>query len=282
MEDSTKPAVFLECPLSFSYWGGDGAEISGSEAKGRLETEDLILLPISGQLLTIPYRTIFSIQETDYRFVLAFSSREKLEVFYLGYQYENFLKKLCHLRNEILLKDMLMQESLIKGGLHGEFAWNNSAGELLLKGEAEPRLYETALVLLPERSDPIRLLYSELLEIRDQDYELTLKTERGDWLILRQMGTNREPFKKALRDAMNALEAKTQSLLKEIFPKADGSLLRRAGNIMKEGRAASKKELDALNPELWTVLETRLELVERQVSAVPAREDSNEEMELEP
>jgi hypothetical protein len=33
MEDSTKPAVFLECSLSFSYWGDDGAEISGGEAK---------------------------------------------------------------------------------------------------------------------------------------------------------------------------------------------------------------------------------------------------------
>ncbi len=279
MEDSTKTDVFLECPLSFTYCLDDGAEIDSGQAKGLLETEDLILHSNSGQTLTFPYRTILSIQEADYRFALSLTSRERLEIFSLGYQYENFLKTLCRLRNEVLLIDMLMQESLKKGGLHGEFVWNNSKGELLAKGEGEPRLYDTGLVLLPERSDPIRIPYSELLKVNDENYTLNLITESGASLILRQMGSHHDPFKKALQDARNALAAKTQALLKEIFPKADGSLLRRAGDILKEGKAAPKKELDALSPELWAVLEERLEIIEEQSADASAEDEAIEDAE---
>jgi hypothetical protein len=279
MEDPAKTDVFLECPLSIKYCENDGAEIAGGEAKGLLETEGLILHPSSGQTLTFPYRTILSLQEADYRISLSLTSREKLEIFFLGYQYENFLKTLYRLRNEVLLKDMLMQESLKKGGLHGEFAWNNSKGELLANGECEPRLYDTGLVLLPERSDPIRIPYSELLKVNDENYTISLLTESGESLILRQMGSHHDPFKKALQEARSALVAKTQAMLKEIFPQADGSLLRRAGDILKEGKAAPKKDLDALSPELWTVLEERLKIIEEQGAAASSEDYAVEDVE---
>jgi hypothetical protein len=273
MDEQGKPVIFLECPSSYIYTEEAGTPISNGEARAFLGEDHLLLRSASGESLTFPYRSILSLVEGDYQFTLHLTSDEHLDLFHLGFQYENFLKTLCRLRNEILLKDMLMQESLKKGGLKGEFVWKNAGEPLELQGTGEPRLYDTGLVLIPEQADPIRLPYSDLLEVVDADYALTLKDEWGNQLTLRQMGTHLDPFKKALTEAMGALTARTQALLKEIYPEADAALLRKAGALLKEGKAARKLDLDVLSPRLWGILEKRLELLEKQAEEINAPSD---------
>jgi hypothetical protein len=277
MDEQQKPVIILECRLSFFYTEKAGAPISNGEARAFLGEDHLLLRPSSGESLTYPYRSILGLVEGDYRFTLQLTSHEQLELFQLGYQYENFLKTLCRLRNEILLKDMLMQESLKKGGLKGEFVWKNAGESRELQGAGEPRLYDTGLVLVPERADPIRLTYSDLMEVADADYALTLKDEWGNQLTLRQMGAHHDPFKKALTEAMGALTARTQALLKEVFPEADAALLRKAGALLKEGKAARKLDLDALSPRLWGILEKRLEWLEKLAEEAHATSDEEGE-----
>jgi hypothetical protein len=266
MGEEGKPEVFLKTSLSFSLGEIGGGETLGGEATGQLDLEELQIMPKSGEIITIPYRSILAFKEGDYRFQLTLSSRENLELYYLGYQYEDFLKTLCRLRNEVLLKDMLMQESLKKGGLQGEFSLRNTAGKELANGICETRLYETALVILPERSEPVRLPFSDLLEWKEADYELTLQAEWQGTLILRQMGSHWDPFRKCLEEAAAALTARVHSLIKELVPGIDPATLRRAGQLLREGKAATKASLDALSPRLWPALESRLATLEERAT----------------
>lgn len=59
---------------------------------------------------------------------------------------------------------------------------------------------------------------------------------------------------------MNELSLKVQSSLKELLPKADPSVIRRASRFMKEGKAARRSDIESISPELWKELEKKIEI----------------------
>ena len=60
------------------------------------------------------YTDIIGISDYDYKVDLFLTSKEKLNLWGLGYQYEDFLFQLFKLRNELMLKYLLMEEKLLK------------------------------------------------------------------------------------------------------------------------------------------------------------------------
>ncbi len=139
------------------------------------------------------------------------------------------------------------------GGLKGTCEFNGKSGS------CELRLYETGLVALVERGEPLRFHYSSISGVTEGDYSLTLALENGDKLVLSRMGGYLEPFKKALNDAMNTLSLEAQGLIKGVAPQADSSVARRAARLMRDGKAARKADLDAISPAIWRGLEKKIE-----------------------
>ena len=109
-----------------------------------------------------------------------------------------------------------------------------------LSGSCELRLYDTGLVVMPEFGELIRIPYSDIRDLKAGDYVLTLTTEESEVLAFSQLGRNFDPFRTALSDAMNELAIKAQAILNEALPELDSLLLRKASQLMKEGRAAMK------------------------------------------
>ncbi len=249
----------MECSASYSLSDEAGQITASADAQARLEEENISVLPKFGEPLFFSLRDILEISEGDYKIHLTLTSKEKLTIFNLGYKYEDFLRVLSCLRNEILLKDMLMYETLRKSGVEAEFVYFDEVGNEKQRGKCEPRLYETAVVVIPEQGELVRILYIDISEIRDEDFNLAIATDFGEKFVFSGLGRQFDPFTKTLSDLINELSLKVQSSLKELLPKSDPSVIRRAARFMKEGKAARRSDIESISPLLWTELEKKLE-----------------------
>ncbi|MFY9541943.1 MAG: hypothetical protein WAR23_05155, partial [Dethiobacteria bacterium] len=122
-EREQEQAPVMACRCSYTLLDENDAEIGGGEASVELWKENFVLQPLDGITYTLTYREIVQIDAGDYRVKLSPASGEKILLFDLGYNYEDFLRNLYRLRGEVILKDMLMQEKVSKAGLQGEYSY---------------------------------------------------------------------------------------------------------------------------------------------------------------
>jgi len=262
LNEENKQIIILECSAGYSLSNEKGQiTANGDDTQVRLEKESVSILPKFGEPIFFSLRDILEIFTNDYKIYLTLTSNEKLTIFNLGYKYEDFLRILSHLRNEILLKDMLMNETVKKSGIESEFIYFDNNGNEKQRGKCESRLYETAFVVIPEKGEPIRITYSDISEIKDENFTISITTESGDKFVFSKLGKEFNSFTNTLSDSMNELSFKVQSSLKELLPEVDPLVIRKAARFMKEGKAARRSDIESISPELWIELEKKLETV---------------------
>jgi hypothetical protein len=205
------------------------------------------------------YADIAEISDHDYKVDLYLTSKEKLSLWGLGYQYEDFLFQLFRLRNELLLKYLLMEESLLQAGFEAQFARLDSNRQMIQTGNCEIRLYETALVVLPQKGEPIRLPYCYISQVNKADYKLAVTSESGEKTEFSMLGEKLDPLAKALSDAFNKMMLRTQENIKELIPDTAPSNVHKLATSMKDGRAAKRKDIEQLSPEFWRLLTKKIE-----------------------
>jgi hypothetical protein len=108
-------------------------------------------------------------------------------------------------------------------------------------GNCEIRLYDTAVVVLPQKNEPIRLPYCYITNINKQDYTLKITNEFLERIEFTQLGQNFDPFAKALSDAFNKMILRTQENIKELIPEATPLVINKLVSV-NERRASSKKK----------------------------------------
>ncbi|MDD4902652.1 MAG: hypothetical protein PHE24_05975 [Patescibacteria group bacterium] len=254
-EKEAKPA--MELRLEYSLIDESGQE-EKREAQAQITGENLVLRPNFGEPLQLSWREILRISAADYRICFDLISKQKIFIFNLGYQYEDFLRSISKFRNEQLIKDLLMEEAAKKSGIEAEFVYSAKNGQVSNQGKAELRLYETALIAIPDQGDFIRIPYGNFSEVEEEDQQITIATEAEDKLIISRMGERLDPFKKILSEIINELALQAQSFFKELLPDSDALLIRKAAQLMKEGKAANLKALESLSPELYPALEKKM------------------------
>ncbi|MCX6695081.1 MAG: hypothetical protein NTU61_02130, partial [Candidatus Altiarchaeota archaeon] len=237
-----------------------GKVVEGGGAKASIDGDSgtLSLKPKSGEALLYSFRDLVDISPVDYTVELVVSSGEKLVLTELGYSFEDFVRVLSKLRNELLIKDMLMEESEKASGIEAEYVFCDESGVEKSKGNCSLRFYETAVVLIPEKGSLVRIPYGEVSDFKAEDYSLTISSEQGRKLVLSKMGRRFDYAVKSLSDCMNELSLKTQMILKELIPGLDPAVVRKASRVMRDGRAATKSELASVSPDLWAKLEKRV------------------------
>ena len=260
MEQKSKQVPGMECSLSYSLSDQSGQIKASGQAKARVDEESLAIFPEAAETLFFSLRDILDISDVDYKMRLPLPSKEELTLFNVGYQYQDLLRNISQLRNEMLLKDMLMNEKLKKSGVQAEYVYYDETGKEKQRGKCEPRLYETGIVLMPEKGELTRIHYSDISEWRGEDYVFTIVSESGEKFVLTKMASQFDPFKKVISDSMNQLVLRGQSWLKELFPEGNPSVIREAARLMKEGKAARRSDIESLSPELWKRLEKQLEI----------------------
>jgi hypothetical protein len=238
----------------------DGPNLkSEGEAKATLDEKYLTLTVMFGEPLLFAYTDIIGISDQDYQIELFLTSKEKLNLWGLGYQYEDFLFQLYKFRNELLLKYLLMEEALIQSGFEAQFAMFDSTSQIAQTGNCEIRFYETALLILPQKNEPIRIPYCYMNSLSKQDYKLTITDEYSEKIELTKIGQNFDPVAKTLSDALNRMILRTQQNVKELIPEATPMEISKISALMKDGRAAKRKELEMYSSDFWPRLTKKID-----------------------
>ena len=259
MDEENKLPTILKCPASYELRENNGQGIAQGGSDLVLDAEKLTVLPESGDPLLIPYREIIQISRAGYKINADLVSKEKLTVSNLGYKYEDFFRNFSNLNNEVILKDLLMNEPIHKSGVAADVVYVDKDKTEKALGQCELRIYETGAVIISSDGNFIRIPYSDLTQIRVDTYKLILDTDYGDSYVFSRMGKELDACLKMLNDLIKSLSVKTQLSLQELLPIYDSSVIRKIAKLMKDGRAARRIDIEAISPGIWTELEKKLD-----------------------
>jgi hypothetical protein len=248
----------MEVAVNYKLYDDEANIKNEGEAKAKFDDQYLTLTVMFGEPMLFAYTDIVGISDYDYKVDLFLTSKEKLNLWGLGYQYEDFLFQLYKLRNELMLKYLLIDESLLKGGFEAQYKQLDPNGQTNQTGNCEIRLYDTAIVVLPQKSEPIRLPYCYITNVNKQDYALKITNEFLEKIEFTKPGQNFDPLAKALSDALNKMILRTQENIKELIPEATPLAINKLVSLMKDGRAAKRKEIALQSQDLWRRLEKKL------------------------
>jgi hypothetical protein len=248
----------MNCPCSFLFTEGSGARLSAGEAELALEQETLSIMPKFGEPVYTHLMDISQISLGDYRVMISISSGEKLALYDLGFKFGDFITNLHSARNEVIVKSLLMKESVKKPAVWGELTIE-SLGVTRRHERCEIRIYETALVLMPSDAEPIRLHFCNVGQIEAKDFSIEITTDSADKVIVSKLGSEYENLARDLSDAINALNVQTQAILKELSASSGPAIIRNLARLMNDGKAASNVSVKSLSPNIWSDFEKKLE-----------------------
>lgn len=259
MDAKEKENIVLQCSASYLLKDSNGKQTAAGESNIQLYEDSVSVLPEFGQSIIFSYRDIININPDNYKIHLVLTSNEVLTLSNLGYTFEDFLRVLLKMRNQVIIIDLLMNESLKTIIPAAEYEYFTGNDIKKSEGTCSIRLYETAFVVISEKEEFLRIPYSYITEVKSEDLTFEIKTELNQKFIFLKLGREFDYFKKTLSDLMNALSMKIQSSLKELVPQANPLVIRRISELMKEGKAAKRSDIESLSKELWIQLEKKIE-----------------------
>jgi len=248
----------IECSMSYALLDENGKQVAAGDGKGTINKEYLTVYPKFGDILPFHLRDISLIEAENYRITLPIFSKEKLILFNLGYCFEDFQRVLSDLRNEVIIKDLLMNETVRKPDVNMEFTCSDERGNAKQKGPARIRLYETGAVIIPQKGEFLRMPYSDIISVSEENYTIKVGTERGEQFLFEKMGSEFDAFLRQFSEIYNELQTRAVSSLKALYPPIDSVSLRRVAAIMREGKAARRADIESINPKLWQELEKKI------------------------
>ena len=256
MQDSPDNKEAMSCDVTYTLSDEGGKTVSGGQAKATLDDTSLIIEQMSRENFAIAYTDIVGISDENYIIKLILSSNHMVTLNQIGYEYENFLTTLYRMKNELFIKYLLMNEGLRVAQIEANLTYA-SKGQDVFTDLCEVRLYDSALLILPRKHKPLRVPYCYIYDARVEDYSFIVETESEERLTFTQMGEKRDYLRRSLSEAINELTTRTQKIIGEIQPQIDTIKKRRLADLLKEGRAAEKAEIDKVTPEFWAQLELK-------------------------
>jgi hypothetical protein len=247
----------MESSAKFSHAGMDGKVDLLGEGKVTVGKDTISVQGISSANYSLSIRDVKWLRSVDYRVELGTQSGS-LMLFDLGYRFEDLVRAIHAARNELLITDSLVYESPKMTGISGTVKVLAKGGSPVFDGPAELRLYETALVVLPQMSSLVRMRYSDIGSIASNDYTLELADERGTKLSIMMLGRQHDPLLKAISDQVGEMKLRSRNIIKSMHPGiADGELTKMSV-LMREGKAASFADINEISPPFMSILEKKL------------------------
>ena len=103
------------------------------------------------------------------------------------------------------------------------------------------------------------MAYCEIMDIIEGDYSINITSESGQKLELSKMGYEFDSFKKILSDTINALDLFAQNLVMELDPALDTVTTMKIARLLRDGKAAMKKDIEKYSTQVWKSLEKKIE-----------------------
>lgn len=212
----------------------------------------------SSTAFSVSVRDIKWLKAGDYRIEIG-SASGSLMLFNMGYRYEDVLREVHHARNETLITDSLVYETPKAQAVKADVTVRDNGTAPLYEGKAEIRLYETALIVVPEMSSMVRFRYSDIGSVSSNDWTLDISEENGNRVSIRMLGKEHDPLTKAISEQVAEMKLRARNIIKTIHPGIPDEELSQLSVMMREGKAAGLAELTFVAPDFLELLEKRLE-----------------------
>lgn len=256
--DTNEKNPALEFPAAFRLSNNQGLETASGKTRAIIAPESLSLRTEHGASIIFSLRDIQDMWEHDYHIFLSLPHGETLDLFSLGFKFEDALRLLMKNYRKLVLSDMLVREKILYRDAVADLTLLNAAGEKNPGGKCELLLYETSLMVMPERSSIIRLPLGQMDSLQRGDYSLTVMMDSGEQTVLARMGFQTDPFIKALEDALNRLTQNTLDFLMEMLPDVESDRLNRLARLLRDGKMALRKDIEAIAPEIWKQIDLHI------------------------
>lgn len=259
MEEEKKKEKLFSTKAYFQYFSSEVDKIAEGEALIVINTEEIIISLQFKEPFIIKFIDIIEINPIDYKVYLPLSPSGKLIISQLGYEFENFIRILKDARNEIIAKYLLMEEKVIRKNIKAEFKYFENGDSVSSSGNCNITIYETGISILPENGKLMRIAYCEITDIAEGDYLIKISTDDEKILELSKLGYEFESFKKILHDTINTLDIFAQNLVMELDPSLDTINVRLVAKLLRDGKAAMKKDIEKYSSQVWKSLEKKIE-----------------------
>jgi len=222
-----------------------------AEATAEVWTLGLAVKPNAGNTVFLPYTDAGNIDASNFRVNIT-TSNGSILLSRLGSSYDQFALELGNRHSDAIAKALLMEEP--NKLYEASCSYSAVTGGSTTSGQCRARIYETALVILPVNAKPRRIPLTFITSVDLQGYKVVVTSEYGI-VELSRLGNATSFFSDKLREAVRSLEAATLETIKSMIPSAGYNELRGLSRPMAEGRAAPRKSVEMISPDLWKRLE---------------------------
>lgn len=248
----------FDCPASFLLQYAGKTEILNDTCHAHIEKEKLSLLTATGKNLVFYLRDLLKLQENDYHLLMTFAPNLYLDVFKLGFKFEDFSRVLNHNYHELILQDSLYHEKTRLADVKASLTYMNHQGQTTGPVKCEIRVFETSLTLIPISGPIIRFPFRDIFTILSENYCITVITDTGETIILSQLGYQLDRVYKTLCQVLNELTTRTLSFLQDLLPTTHAAIIQQITPLFKDGKIARRQQLEAISPTLWIELENAI------------------------
>lgn len=263
---------------NFQYLDESGAVLQESDCRIQFDKETLTVTPASAAPIVLDLGDLDGIIPAHPLLRLPIYTRRTLVLRQLGRAFErvahDLLEAFRDRAAQCLLVGDLKEVSRIEGQFHLMAAvrcpgcgarteatrFCRECGKPLglqakaaQAGDAEIRLYESNVAVLPSASVGFQWRFSDVDSFRRSDHDVVLDAgERS--LRLSNLGKRTDDFERKVRDTLNTLATNSAQAIHRAFPFLNPDQVQAVAALWREGRSAAVAELSAIHPKMPAAL----------------------------
>ncbi len=242
--------------MRYHLFGPDESPAEEGEATIAVQDRVLVVTPALGQPLRIRPTDIASVREAGPGALsIRLTSGYGLLLEQLGRLHGQILGQLVEARDDDLTETLLLvgvgRPESFPGALDGI--------------EAQVRLYDDALVVIPRQGDPEQVPYSFVGDVVPDasGYRIEIRTLDERTLVVQRLARRTSEFLSLLRSRVSAARGRTGHLVDTLLPGLDALPARAVAAALADGVAASRERLDGVDPTVFPALVDSCTLPER-------------------
>jgi len=247
--DAENNAKLFETKCTYAIFRPDGQISESGQTKIVLQEQQISLAPQSGKALSVNLHDITDSSVADYKIMFYLATGAGVELSQLGYDFESFAKAFNKARNTILAEELMMQEPTDKG--KAECQVRRDGKDL---GLCQIQFYEASLLVAPEHEPLFKVYYGDIDNFNVQDYVISLLLGNSK-VEFSQLGEKLDYVSKIITEGLNALSLNMQQQVKEMILGLDPLVARSLADLMRDGRAIAKGQVETVAPKAWEELE---------------------------
>lgn len=234
----------------YRLFAPEGAEVEASDARLEVSNEALVVSPEKRPQLRLDFADFDRLDFGDYLLSAALAGGETAELSMLGSRFDEFSDQLAESLRVFQARNLMLEEPV--GG-------DTFSCDLELDGEESPaqiRVYATSVAVIPARRTPFGIPLGEVKQFSfDEDrWALDFELLDGRRISLLRLGQRTDPCRSLVEKRLASLRSRHQEALTKLLPSIRSLAVRRVAETMPDGVPASRRQLDAIDPAIWSDL----------------------------